>query len=142
MNIEIYPPVGGTSPPFASAWYGLEILQVQFSLDHKIHEYKIKDNNVFMMEGFEHSTSSMSLNGVLSDDSVFVGSTLEDKKDNLILAASEWWTKSDQRIRTNCARIKWRNWEQYMMIERLNIEKTAGEESYDYELSVIIHEGK
>lgn len=142
MEIKIYPPVGVTSP-FSFTWYHLEIDQVQFSLNHKIHEFKIIDKNIFYMEGFEHSTSSMSFNGVLTTNSDFVGSDLEDKKDNMINAASAWWTCSDQRIRTNCAKIYWRGWEQYMMIERLNIEKSAGEEEeYNYELSILIHEGE
>ena len=141
MEIKIYPPVGVTYP-YVLNWYKLEIHGVQFSLNHKVHEYKISNMNTFYMQGFEHSTSSMSLNGVLTASSEFVGNDIEDKKDNLINAASAWWTCSDQRIKTNCAQIRWRGWDQYMMIERLSIEKSAGEEEeYSYELSIMIHEG-
>lgn len=142
-NIKIMPPTKISDSPFTfDTWYELEIIQVQFSLNHKIHEYKITDMNTFYMEGFEHSTSSMSFNGVITIDSGIPGLTLENKKDNFIDAASEWWTFGDQRIKSKCSKIYWRGWEQYMMIERLSIEKPAGdEEEYNYELSIIIHEG-
>lgn len=142
MQIEIYPPPSVSGTDFALQWYDLEVVQVQFSLSQEIHEYNITDMNTFFMEGFEHSKSLMTFMGVLTVDSNIPGTTLEDKKDNLMEAASAWWTFGDQSIRSNCAQIKWRGWSQHMMIERLEIEKTAGdEEEYNYTLGIMIHEG-
>ena len=144
MEIKIKPPASISSSPFATGtWYNLEVTRAFFNMNAKIQEYKIKDKNKFVFEEYTHSSSTMMFNGVITASSGLPGATLEAKKENLIEAASAWWTFGDQATRTNCAHIYWRGWDQYMMIERLAIEKTAGdEESYDYELTVVIHEGK
>ena len=142
MEVKIYPPDKISDSPFNFEWYDLGVSQVTFDLSQRIHEYNITAKNKFTMTGYEHSTSKMKLTGVISENSDLPGSTIEDKRDNLIEAASGWWMFGDQKIQTDCAKIYWRGWEQYIMIEKLSIEKIAGEtESYDYELEIIIHEG-
>lgn len=142
MDVKIYPPPSISGSAFSLQWYDLEITQINFNLTQKIEEYNITDNNRALVRGYVHSTSTMSFNGVISADSGIPGATLEEKKENLMEAASSWWTWGNQINRTECARIDWRGWVQYMMIERLAIEKTAGDEdAYDYELVVFIHEG-
>lgn len=141
MQVEIHPPASVTSP-WGDQWYDLEITQVTFDLSHKIQDYNVTTKNKFTMAAFEHSASAMSLNGVLTSDSAIPGSTLEDKKENWIEAASAWWIFGSGKVKTACAQIKWRGWEQYIMIERLSVEKTAGEEEeYPYEMKILIHEG-
>lgn len=143
MDIEIYPPADISSSPFHLQWYELEITNIQFNLNHKIHEYKISNKNTFLMQGFEHSFSNMILSGVLTANSDVVGATLEEKKENLIEAASTWWTFNSDNTKVKSPKIKWRGWEQYMMIRRVDIINSAGEEaeSYEYEMEISIHEG-
>ena len=140
MLVEIHPPAGAPNPPTQYTWYDLEIVQVHFNVDQEIHKHNFI-NNTFMMEGYEHSVSTMSMTGVLTVDSNFYGVTVEDKKTNMLMAASMWWTIGDNNIRTQCAQIKWRGWEQYIMIDRLEMTKVAGEEEYTYTLTMTIHEG-
>lgn len=141
MQIKIYPPDGATSP-FSMQWYDLEVVQVTFNLSQQIHEHVLSDKNKYVMDGYEHSSSTMNFRGVLSADSDLPGSTLEDKKENWMEACSGWWEIDKGKDRTKCVQIQWRGWTQYCMIERLAIEKAAGdEEEYPYELVVVIHEG-
>lgn len=142
MQIEIHPPTGATSP-FSMQWYDLEATKLTFDLSQKIHEYLVSDKNKYVATGYEHSVSTMSITGVLTVDSDLPGTTVEDKKNNWIEACSGWWEIDKGKYRINCMQIKWRGWSQYVMIERLAIEKVAGEEEeYPYELVVKIHEGE
>ena len=143
MDIKIMPPLEISGSDWQlSTWYELEIYQLTFNTDIKLQEYNIKDKNTYLVAGYSHSVSAINLLGVITENSDIPGSTLEEKKENLIEAASAWWTFGDQQIKTNCSRIDWRGWDQYMMIERLDIEKSAGEDNeYPYEMKIIIHEG-
>lgn len=144
MGIEIkLTPPDGVALPFTHTDYLLEVNKISNNTSQKLHEYKIKDDNKFLVEGFEHSSTSISINGTLTVDSGFVGDTLEDKKDNLIKAAAEWWQVGNPKKRTECAQLYWRGWSQYVLIERLEVIKVAGEDdSYDYIMSFLVHEGK
>ena len=142
MEIKIKCPSEATAPFQIDHYYQLEITQIRFNISQKLHEHKIKDKNKYLVEGYEHSKTDITLNGVLTAKSDFIGDDLEEKKDNLIKAASEWWMAGDARQRTKSAQLYWRGWEQYIMIERLEFMKVAGEvESYEYDLTVIVHEG-
>lgn len=140
LQVEIYPPVGSTSP-FSLQWYELEVTDVEFELNQKIHEYLISDKNKYVMSCYEHSASTINLSGVLTINSKLPGTTLEEKKLNLIEASSNWWQIDKGKSRIKCMQIKWRDYKQFCMIERLNIDSTAGEEEYPYELVLAIHEG-
>lgn len=144
MKIKIYPPTNISGSPFTKQWYDLDIIKVSFNLSQNIHEYNIADSNRALMAGYEHSTSIMTLNGVISLNSAIPGSTIESKKENFMEAASAWWTFGDQINRVECAQIDWRGWVQYIMIQRLEIESIAGEETdeYSYTLTLFIHEGQ
>lgn len=142
MEVKLYPPANISSSPFKLEWYLLEIAQLTFDVGQKIHEYNITAKNKFTMSGYEHSTSKITLSGVISADSGLPGATLEEKKDNLVEAVSGWWMFGDQKNRTECAQLYWRGWTFYVMVERLSIERTAGDtEAYDYELTILVHEG-
>ena len=123
MEIKIKCPSEATAPFQIDHYYQLEITQIRFNISQKLHEHKIKDKNKYLVEGYEHSKTDITLNGVIK-------------------AASEWWMAGDARQRTKSAQLYWRGWEQYIMIERLEFMKVAGEvESYEYDLTVIVHEG-
>ena len=142
MEVKIYPPLHISSSPFIGQWYNLRIEKLSFDVSQKIHEYNITAKNKFTMTGYEHSVSKVTLSGVISIDSDLPGATLEEKKDNLVDAASGWWFYGDQKNQTECAKLYCRGWEFYIMIERLSIERTAGDtEAYYYELIILILEG-
>jgi len=140
MEVKIKPPPDVTAPFVLDYYYLLEATSVTFDISQRLHEHKIKDKNKYLVEGYEHSSTAIKVTGVLTADSDFQGADLEEKKDNLIKAASEWWLLC--KTKATSAFFYWRGWEQRVMIERVEFMKNAGEvESYDYDLSLLVHEG-
>ena len=142
MEVKLHPPDGATSP-WTDRWYTLNAMEVKSDLSATINEHPITDKDTFLFSQYLHPTSRIIIDCILTSGSDIQGSGVEDKKDNLIDAAATWWTVGDAKTRTDCARIYYRGWAQYVIIERLGIDKMSGDDTeYIYTLECIIHEGQ
>ena len=142
MEVKLTPAVGAQSPWLTGKAYLLNVIEVKTDLVTAINEHPISDKNTFLFSQYLHPTSKIIIDGILTEDSDIQGSTIEEKKDNLIDAAAMWWSYADVKTKTNCAVLYYRGWEQYVVIETLDIEKVAGDEiEYFYTLTCIVHEG-
>ena len=143
MEVKIRPPDDISSSPFQTGnWYNLDIIEASLDLSHALSMKDILYKNTSYVAAFYHNTTQMQFRGVVSNDSGLPGSSAIVKRENLIEAASTWWTYGNPEHRTKCAQIYWRGWSQYCMIERVVFDIIAGEEAFEYTLSVIIHEGE
>lgn len=142
MNVKLKPPTNASSP-WANRWYELDAMEVKSDLSANINEHPITDRDVFLFSQYLHPTSKIIIDCVLTANSDIQGSSVEDKKLNLIEAAAIWWKEGEAKVRTECAQIDYRGWVQYVLIEKLDIEKVAGDETeYSYTLDCVIHEGQ
>lgn len=142
MEVKLRPP-GSALSPWVGRWYDLNTIEVKSDLSASINEHPITDRDTFLFSQYLHPTSRIIIDCILTADSDIQGSSIEDKKNNLIDAAAMWWGFGDAKIKTDCAQIRYRGWEQYVMIEKLNIEKVSGDDiEYIYTLDCVIHEGQ
>ena len=143
MEVKLITPPGCVSP-WALQSYNLEIIELKFDVAGQTHENPITDKETMMFSQYKHGTSQITLKGILTDDSAIPGTLVEDKKNNLITAAASWWHSggADVKEPTDCMQLYWRGWTQYVIIERLEIEKIAGDEvEYQYTITLIVNEG-
>lgn len=142
MEVKLHPPSGATSP-WTDRWYDLDAMEVKHDLSASINEHPITDKETFLFSQYLHPTSRIIIDCILTSGSDIQGSDIEDKKDNLISAGATWWTHGDAKTMADCAQISHRGWEQYMIIEKLDINKPSGDDTeYVYTLECIIHEGQ
>jgi hypothetical protein len=142
MEVKITP-ASSAIAPWTDRAYLLNVVEIKTDLSASINEHPISDKNTFLFSQYLHPTSKIIIDGVLTADSDIQGSTIEEKKDNLIDAAALWWSYDDAKVKANCALLYYRGWEQYVMIESLDIEKVAGDEiEYFYTLTCVVHEGE
>lgn len=141
MNVRLKPPSGASSP-WTNRWYELDVIEVKFDLSANVNEHPIIDKTTFLFSQYLHPRSKITVDCILTADSDVQGSGIEEKKLNLIEAAAIWWSEGEAKVRTECAQIDYRGWEQYVLVEKLDISKEAGDEvEYTYTLDCIIHEG-
>lgn len=142
MDVELLAPTAAVDP-WTDRWYDLNAVTVKSDTTATINEHPVTNRDKFLFSQYLHPTSKIIIECILTEDSDIQGSGIEDKKNNLVNAVATWWKVADVKIKTNCAQIKWRGWAQYVVIERLSIEKIAGDEiEYFYTLDCIVHEGQ
>lgn len=141
MEVKITPASLAVAP-WTDREYTLNAIEVKTELISSINEHPVSDKNTFLFSQYRHPTSKIIIDGIITADSDIQGATIEEKKDNFIDAAAMWWSYDNARLKTNGAIIYYRGWEQYVMIEKLDIQKVAGDEiEYTYTLDCIVHEG-
>ena len=141
MQIKIRPPLL-VNLPWSYTWYDLDTTDATLNITNKIEEYKIKSKTDFYFEQYLHSSTEYSIVGVLTSDSGIPGSTLTEKVENLI-GTSVWWSVADQTDKTNCAKISIYGHEEWIIIERVETEITAGDSNEcRYSMALIIHDGE
>lgn len=143
MEIKLITPPGCASP-WALQSYDMDITELKFDVECQVHENPISDKETMIFSQVKHGTSRISLKGILTADSVIPGSTVEDKKNNLITAAASWWHSGgvDVKDPADCMQLYWRGWVQYVIIDRLECETIAGDDiECEYNMTLIVNEG-
>jgi len=139
MDVYLTTPRGALDPWVLKS-YALNVISLKCDVSNSINFHPITDSEIALFSQHEHGITRIIINGIITDNSDFPGSDVEEKKDNLVDGALKWGLLNI-KTQSNCAQIVWRGWSQYGAIDNLSIAKTAGDEiEYEYNMEFVISE--
>lgn len=139
MDVYLTTPPGALSPWLLKS-YALNVTSLKCDVSNSINSHPVTNSETFLFSQYTHGVTRIIISGVITDNSDFPGSDVEEKKDNLIDAALKWGLLGI-KTQSNCAQIVWRGWSQYGTIDNLAISRSAGDEiEYEYNMEFIISE--